>query len=727
LQWPPRRMKAWSSLAPVSLVAVLCVAPGVGTMSGEGHDPPLMSEDAVNRGGEMVSLAGAEAGDLAGATVAGAGDINGDKAPDLILGAPQASLKGRKHGGAAYVVFGGASLASRDLARLGSRGIRIIGAAAGDQTGASVAGAGDVNGDGFDDVLVGAPTVASGGRPRSGATYLVLGSPDLPREVDLRSPPFKSVKRIEGKAAGDQTGFSVAGAGDVNGDGKADLVVGALRSDGQGKPDAGAAYLLFGADLPSPIDLREPPPGVKYVRIVGGAPGNLTASAVAAAGDVNGDGFSDVLIGAPRAANNSRQNSGSVYLVFGSCLLGERLITSSRHCGLPPTRRLLRGVRKIDLERPSSRFVRIDGAAGGDLAGTSLAGGDMNGDGLDDVILGAPLASHEGRRASGSAFVVLGRTAFSGVIDLRAEGSATRIDGAAAGHLAGQAVAALGDVDQDGREEIAIGAPRDWSGRPGAGAAYLIPGQGALPPVIDLAGFDAAGARRIGGAQEGEVAGVAVAGPGDVDGDTVPDMLVGAVLSSPHGRAGAGAARVVRLRATPPPDPSERLADARFVPNQGLLAGFAVTTMAPAAAVVPMPAPIVSGPPNGHPPKPPTQSTLGKMGVKFTKIKNPQSMGPKTQVRARAKCVSYCSTIAEGRVVRGKNTLVTLQGVPKGTMLEATAREVTFRVAKVGREPLKRAFKKKNGVLQAVLSLTVPSVNILNDGASIMETIKVRP
>ena len=128
---------------------------------------------ALEDGGFLITGAGFD--DNAGESVAGVGDVNGDGRPDVAVGAIFASGNGRMTAGAAFVVFGKPSSAMVDLAALGAGGYRIDGAAAGDIAGKSVAGVGDVNGDGVPDVAVGAPNADPNGRSESGAAYLVFG------------------------------------------------------------------------------------------------------------------------------------------------------------------------------------------------------------------------------------------------------------------------------------------------------------------------------------------------------------------------------------------------------------------------------------------------------------------------------------------------------------------------------------------------------------------------
>ena len=164
-------------------------------------------------------LSGAAAGDSSGVSVASAGDVNGDGFADVIVGASLADPNG-SGSGASYVVFGkaGGFASNVGLSSLdGSTGFRLSGAAAGDLSGISVASAGDVNGDGFTDLIVGAIGADPNG---SGASYVVFGKAGgFASNIELSGLDGSTGFKLSGVAAGDRSGFSVASAGDVNGDG----------------------------------------------------------------------------------------------------------------------------------------------------------------------------------------------------------------------------------------------------------------------------------------------------------------------------------------------------------------------------------------------------------------------------------------------------------------------------------------------------------------------------
>ena len=307
-----------------------------------------------------VVIRGAAAGDQAGTSVAAAGDVNGDGRGDVVVGAPGADGNGRQDSGSAYVVFGPAAPNQIDLATLGGNGFRIDGAGAGDRTGRSVAGAGDVNGDGRADLLVGAHGADSHGQANSGAAYVVFGR-NSGAAVDLAALGDRGF-RIDGGATSERAGWTVAPAGDVNEDGRADVLVGALFADHNLRESSGSAYVVFGANATASVDLAAL--GDRGFQIDGASARDFTGEAIAPAGDVNGDGKGDVLVGATFADNNGRESSGSAYVLYG------------KSSGAP-----------VDLAALGDQGIRIDGAAAGDGAGTAVAAGDVNADGRRDLLL----------------------------------------------------------------------------------------------------------------------------------------------------------------------------------------------------------------------------------------------------------------------------------------------------------------------------------------------------
>ena len=270
------------------------------------------------------------------------GDVNGDGKADFIVGARGADPGGRADAGSAYVYSGadGSLLYQKD------------GGAASDRLGVSVSTAGDMNGDGKEDFIVGAYYVDPGGRANAGSAYIYSGADG------------SLLYQRDGGAAGDNFGLSVSTAGDVNGDGKADFIVGALWADPGGRFDAGSAYVYSGADG-SLLYLRD-----------GGVADDRFGFSVSTAGDVNGDGNADFIVGAFAASPGGRVNAGSAYVYSGA---------------------------------DGALLYQRDGGAAGDNFGISVStAGDLNGDGKADFIVGAYLADPGGRLSAGSAYIYSG-------------------------------------------------------------------------------------------------------------------------------------------------------------------------------------------------------------------------------------------------------------------------------------------------------------------------------
>ncbi|MFL5748993.1 MAG: hypothetical protein ACJ767_00085 [Chloroflexota bacterium] len=458
--------------------------------------------------GYHMKIRGAVDGDLAGYSVAGAGDVNGDGIPDVILGAMWADNAGGQDSGSAYVVFGTRTRTTVNLATLGSAGFKIQGPAGapnpGANAGISVDGVGDMNGDGRDDVIVGAWMADSNGRSNSGSAYVVFGKASS-TTVDLGALGSAGFS-IDGATSGDSAGVSVAGAGDVNGDGRPEAIVG-VDNDGP-RDRAGAAYVVFGKASTTPVDLLTfGLPGVGHPGFrIDGAQTQDFAYTVSGAGDMNGDGLGDVIVGADGADNNARLGSGSAYVVFGKSSTDPvQLATFGSPVG--------------------NAGFRIDGAAAGDQTGNAVAGtGDVNGDGRPDVVVGAPETDVNGN-GSGSAFVVFGSSSLA-TVDLAALGArGYRMNGAGGNYFAGESVGGAGDVNADGRPDTVVGAfGRDvWTG-----SAYAVNGRSTTSTIglgaLDMGGFT------MDGSQQGDEAGSAVDGVGDMTGDGRSDVVVGADL-----------------------------------------------------------------------------------------------------------------------------------------------------------------------------------------------------
>lgn len=413
-------------------------------------------------------IVGAAPGDLAGTSVSPAGDVDGDGVPDLVLGAPGAELNGSSSG-ISYVVLGkqDSEPVFLDAVAVGEGGFSIEGEGPQHFSGKSVHGAGDVNGDGLADVIVG----SYGAEPNgilSGRAYVVFGRPaGKPVHLDELSAGLGEGFVINGETEFDFAGSAVAGGGDINGDGLADVIVGAYGSDVSGDT-AGRTYVVFGKPGVEPVELADIAAGNGGFAIDGESTFDQAGAAVGHAGDVNGDGLADVVIGAP-LADPSGDDSGRSYVVFGK--QDTLAVQLAQVTG---------GVGGFTLNGQQSR----------DYAGFAVEGaGDVNGDGLDDVLIGAYGANPMGD-ASGRSYLVFGKTD-NALVSLNAVANGDggfALDGEVGKDYSGFSVAGAGDVDGDGLADVMTGSFGNDAKGDGAGRSYVVFGGDYTNVVRDIGG-----------------------------------------------------------------------------------------------------------------------------------------------------------------------------------------------------------------------------------------------
>jgi len=447
-------------------------------------------------------IQGIDLADLSGYSVNSAGDFNGDGYDDVIVGTPYGDGKSLDTG-ESYVVFGGYSFTpALSLSELGNKGLLIEGIDLADLSGFSVSSAGDFNGDGYDDIMIGAPFADPGGfiRPNAGESYVVFGGSELPA-LDSSSGLV-----IDGVKLGDLSGYSVSSMssdGDFNGDGLDDVIIGAI---GGGSAAQGESYVVFGRSSNGTVDSADAT-SEDGLLIQGIDVADLSGYSVSFAGDFNSDGYDDVIIGAPLGDGNS-PDSGESYLLFG------------RSAG---------GVLDLKELTPEDGIV-IKGVDVADQSGFSVSGaGDVNGDGYDDVIIGAPFAD-SGSPDSGESYVVFGGKKDN--IDLKelTPQDGIVIKGIGVADLSGFSVSGAGDVNGDGYDDVIIGAPFADSNNPDAGESYVVFGGKQLED-INLDELDGKNGFVIKGLDIADRLGYSVSGAGDINKDGYDDLILGAPLA----------------------------------------------------------------------------------------------------------------------------------------------------------------------------------------------------
>jgi hypothetical protein len=442
----------------------------------------------VDGNGAGFRIKGQRPADFFASAVAGAGDVNGDGLDDVVVGARGVD----DARGAAYVIFGKADTAPVLVADIeqGSGGYAIFGDEATSFQGHSVAGAGDVDGDGLDDVVVGGVLENAGEFGVEGLAFVIAGQvgTDPVQLADIKAGHGKGFA-VLGAERLSFLGFDVRGAGDVNGDGLDDVVIGApsLRLDYA--PDVaerpGNSYVIFGKIDRQPVPVAElAAPSPLGFQIAGADLFDRSGMTVSGAGDVNGDGFDDVVVsspcadlgmlGAPRTYDQCAANfdadvaptpdvvppTGLSYVVFG------------QREPVP--------VRLSDIEPGGSAAgFLIVGSRPDDQLGASLSAGDLDGDGLSDLLIGTANRSLQGR-----AYIVFGKTDTTQVVLAEIEAAATVAEAGVARAQGGLAILgaqrdAAGvasttglDLNGDGLDDLLVGALLHPMTSPLGGGAY---------------------------------------------------------------------------------------------------------------------------------------------------------------------------------------------------------------------------------------------------------------
>uniref|UniRef100_A0A0G4I7K3 EGF-like domain-containing protein n=1 Tax=Chromera velia CCMP2878 TaxID=1169474 RepID=A0A0G4I7K3_9ALVE len=504
---------------------------------------------------DLTSLDGSNGFVINGATAganlgncAAAGDFNGDGIPDVALCAPNASPSGRSGAGETHIVYGkntanvGNWASSFEISSLdGSNGFTIngVGTASNDRSGFCVS-AGDFNGDGVSDVLIGAPWADHTGASNAGSVYVVYGKNtasvgDFSATFELSSLDGSNGFVIRGIDGNDLNGWSCANAGDFNGDGVDDIIVGAMWALSK----AGEAYVVYGkntavdGDFSAEVALSSLD-GSNGFLMKGKAAGNGFGYFSSTAGDFNGDGITDIIIGARWAVpTGGSSGAGEAYLVYGKNTAVSGDFAASME------------ISSLD----GSTGVIFEGIDGNDYTGSAVASaGDFNADGVDDVIIGAISAD-----GHGAAYLVFGKNTgvdgnFAATLDLSTiDGSnGVLLDGTITGGLAGWSVAGGADLNRDGIPDVVIGAPwADSDAGTEAGETYVVYGKntavdGAFSASVQMTSVDGRDGFLMKGLAASDTFGIFVANIGDFNGDGKVDFLAAAHQADPNSLASAG-------------------------------------------------------------------------------------------------------------------------------------------------------------------------------------------
>ena len=473
-----------------------------------------------------ISLFGAEPGDNATSIVLG--DFNGDGSLDAAVGASLANgpSNQREDAGEVYVFLGPLERSTIRDAGMGEQSLTIYGGSAGDQAGRALASA-DVNGDSIDDLLIGAPMGdgPADDRVDAGEVHVVLGGSGLVPSSGLIDLATESPATIYGSDSEDLYGFALD-AGDVNGDGTADIVGGAFWGDGpdEARGQAGEVAAVYGSPaLTGARDLdTQPADSVVYGADTEGRLGETLAL-----GDVNGDGQPDLVAAATFGPGTSGQSgAGRSYVILSP---------------LPAV---------LDLSLTPAHAT-IVGRDEGDQLGHSLAIADNDGDGLGDILLGAVSADglDNSVELAGEATLVLG-SALTGIVDIAASGGTATIYGIDAEDRLGRSVGFL-DYDGDGDSEAVLSAPGAagmGNASANAGEVYVMQNQ-ALAGDIQLPDLAVSYQGNAGDMSGSSVTGRPVLLAHDIDGDGREELIIGAPGSdgADGSRADAGAIFILFL------------------------------------------------------------------------------------------------------------------------------------------------------------------------------------
>ena len=388
----------------------------------------------ANLSTQGIYIYGTTINSWSGYSVSDVGDFNGDGYADIVIGAPEYFFKYYYtpcSTGTSYIIYGSSSLANINLDSLtNSQGLSIIGAA-NSCSGFSVSGAGDVNGDGYDDIIIGAPGCSPWQCFTPGVSYVIYGSASNPGTIMLATLNTAQGFEVSGAQLTSENGLSVSGIGDINKNGYSDIITSAPFENSL----YSVFYVIYGRAI-FPLTININSLGTQGITIEAPYIDYLTPS-VSGAGDINNDSYADFIIGI--TATDSY--SVGTYLIYGNQTLSST----------------------INLADLGTQGIAISGASYGGWSESVSGAGDVNGDGYDGIIIGAPVYYN-----SPSDFVVFGNQILPFTINLANLDSSqgAYITGTSSGN-SGLSVSGAGDVNGDGYADVIIGAQ---------GKAYILYG-----------------------------------------------------------------------------------------------------------------------------------------------------------------------------------------------------------------------------------------------------------
>ncbi len=503
----------------------------------------LLSAQSINlddlmETGAILGIRGNEADTRLGALVSQGGDFNNDGIDDVIIGTYQNGVDTLSRD--CFVIFGSTGLTGVfDLSTLNQpdnlSGTLFQGISEFDRFCVSISAAGDINNDSVSDIMIGANSADSNSQSSTGQSYIIFGTDSLPAAFNisnLNSPGQLSGITINGATEFDFSGVSLSIAGDINDDGRQDILIGANSADPNGQFAAGIAYSLFGQNsFQNTIDLSElnAPAGTPGTQLKGEAGFDNFGRNVSRLGDFNGDDIDDFILYAGQT-DSSDDRFGAIYIVFGQSNFPEDV--ESSELNLPGNPQAV----SITIRNPDdSSFIVVDSA------------GDINNDGFDDALVGLRSA-RSNQTSFGKAYILFGQSGLTGSFNLSDINSAGSPSGLILtnnepGLQLGTAVGGSADINNDGIEDAIIGAASST-----ASSAFIIFGNDNLPvselEVTELNNSEEFTGLRISNSEIFAQLGTSTDNAGDFNGDSIDDMIIGAPGTSFNGSGSAGAAYV---------------------------------------------------------------------------------------------------------------------------------------------------------------------------------------